>query len=76
MTANKFNAALVALGFASSGADGRPSLGQTELANLLDVSPRMVRNWAAGRWPVPIHVALLLNLMLDTGSTAKDLRTR
>jgi hypothetical protein len=27
-----------------------------------------------GLYPVPVTVALLLNLMLTTGSTAKDLR--
>jgi hypothetical protein len=33
-----------------------------------------VRRWAAGQWPVPTPVAMLLNLMLKTSSTAEDLK--
>ena len=50
-------------------------LNQTSLARTLDVSRRLVAYWAAGTRPVPVTAAMLLNLMLTTGSTTKDLRT-
>ncbi len=49
-------------------------LNQTSLARTLDVSRRLVAYWAAGARPVPAAAAMLLNLLLDTGSTVKDLR--
>jgi DNA-binding transcriptional regulator YiaG len=49
-------------------------LNQTSLARTLDVSRRLVAYWAAGARPVPATAAMLLNLMLTTGSTVKDLR--
>lgn len=63
MTADQFNRALTKLGFT-----------QVAFAELLDVSDRMVRRWASDRWPVPKPIAMLLNLMLKTGSTEKDLK--
>jgi DNA-binding transcriptional regulator YiaG len=62
MTAFELRIAIDALG-----------LTQSSLARTLEVSRRQVVNWAAGTYPVPVTVALLLNLMLTTGSTAKDL---
>jgi hypothetical protein len=44
------------------------------LARTLDVSRRLVAYWAAGARPVPATAAMLLNLLLDTGTTVKDLR--
>ncbi len=35
---------------------------QSKLARFLEVNPRTVRRWAAGEWPVPTKVALLLAL--------------
>jgi DNA-binding transcriptional regulator YiaG len=49
-------------------------LNQSSLARTLDVSRRLVAYWAAGARPVPSTAAMLLNLMLTTGSTVKDLR--
>jgi DNA-binding transcriptional regulator YiaG len=49
-------------------------LNQTSLARTLDVSRRLVAYWTAGARPVPATAAMLLNLMLTTGSTVKDLR--
>lgn len=44
-------------------------------AALLETNERTVRRWVSGDWPVPVPVALLLNLMLDTKKTAEDLRS-
>jgi hypothetical protein len=74
MTPDQFNKALVKLGFARMLPNGQMSKGQTELARELDLGARTVRHWAAGKWPVPVNIAKLLNLMLDTKSSAKDLR--
>ena len=63
MTCNKFNAALKQLGYSQSG-----------LARQLQISDRMVRHWAAGKWPVPAVYAALLNLMIDTKTKPEDLR--
>jgi DNA-binding transcriptional regulator YiaG len=49
-------------------------LNQTSLARTLDVSRRLVAYWAAGARPVPATAAMLLNLLLSTGTTVKDLR--
>jgi DNA-binding transcriptional regulator YiaG len=64
MTANQFNKALDRLGYS-----------QSSLARQIGKSDRMVRNWAAGKWPVPTEIALLLNLMLDTKSSIDQLRS-
>jgi plasmid maintenance system antidote protein VapI len=64
MTANQFNKALDTLG-----------IGQTELANALEINDRTIRRFAAGEWPVPIPIAMLLNLMLKTGTNLDDLRS-
>jgi succinate dehydrogenase flavin-adding protein (antitoxin of CptAB toxin-antitoxin module) len=74
MTANQFNAALRKLGFCTPQPNGLTSKGQSEFAALLELSNRNVRRWAAGERPVPTSVAMLLNLMLKTDSTAKDLK--
>jgi ribosome-binding protein aMBF1 (putative translation factor) len=63
MTQKQFNAALEKLGFTQVG-----------LAAKLEIGERSVRRWAAGQWPVPTPVAMLLNLMLKTSSTAEDLK--
>jgi uncharacterized protein (DUF111 family) len=63
MTHNQFNAALEKLGFTQVG-----------FAATIDVGERSVRRWAAGQWPVPVPVAMLLNLMLKTNTTEKDLK--
>lgn len=63
MTADQFNKALAKLGYTQVG-----------FAEHLDLGERSVRRWAADQWPVPTPVAMLLNLMLKTNSTAKDLK--
>jgi hypothetical protein len=63
MTAKQFNAALAKLGFTQIG-----------FARQLQLGERSVRRWAADQWPVPTPIAMLLNLMLKTGSTAEDLK--
>ncbi|MCG2632205.1 hypothetical protein L6654_36925 [Bradyrhizobium sp. WYCCWR 13023] len=64
MTAGQFNAALDKLGFTQMG-----------FARKLELGERSVRRWAAGQWPVPVPVAMLLNLMLKTNSTVDDLKS-
>ena len=63
MTAKQFNVALDKLGFTQVG-----------FARKLELGERSVRRWVAGQWPVPTPVAMLLNLMLATDSTADDLK--
>jgi DNA-binding transcriptional regulator YiaG len=63
MTQDQFNRALDKLGFTQVGFADRLGLGH-----------RSVRRWAAGQWPVPTPIAMLLNLMLKTKSTAEDLK--
>ena len=65
MTKSQFNKALLHLGIT-----------QTALAALLETNERTVRRWMSGDWPVPVPVALLLNLMLDTGSSTENLRLK
>jgi hypothetical protein len=72
MTVKQFNAALIKLGLANEGLP--TSKGQVEFARKLELGERSVRRWAAGQWPVPTPVAVLLNLMIDTKSSAEDLR--
>jgi hypothetical protein len=75
MTANQFNAALVKCGFPTRHpVNGTMSAGQVELARALGLGERTVRRWATGKWPVPAPIAALLNLMLDTGAKAGDLK--
>lgn len=63
MTAKQFNAALAKLGYTQVG-----------FAKHLELGERSVRRWAADQWPVPTPIAMLLNLMLKTKSTAEDLK--
>jgi len=74
MTSDQFNRALDKLGFASEMPNGQMSKGQLEFARTLNLGERSVRRWASGQWPVPTPIAMLLNLMLKTKSTADDLR--
>jgi DNA-binding transcriptional regulator YiaG len=62
MTAAEFKAALEHLGF-----------NQSSLARRLQVSDRNVRRWAAGEYPVPAPIALLLQLMIKTKTSADGL---
>jgi len=64
MTAKQFNAALDKLSFTQLG-----------LARKLELGERSVRRWAAGQWPVPTPVAMLLNLMIDTEASEETLRS-
>lgn len=64
MSPKQFNAALEKLGFT-----------QLSFAATLQVNARTVRNWVGGRSVVPVTVAMLLNLMLKTKSTAEDLKS-
>jgi hypothetical protein len=75
MTARQFNAALIKLGFANEIRPGVWSKGQVEFARKLELGERSVRRWAAGHWPVPTPIAMLLNLMLDTESKEQNLRS-
>jgi plasmid maintenance system antidote protein VapI len=49
-------------------------LTQMGFARLIQRNERTVRDWTGGRRDVPVEIALLLNLMLDTKTDAKDLR--
>ena len=71
MTANQFNKALKTLGFVNP--EFTLSMGQSEFARAIGVSDRNVRRWAAGQWPVPVVVSLLLKTMLKHNLTSKDL---
>lgn len=64
MTGKQLSRALTLLGF-----------NQSSFARAIDVSPRMVRNWIAGDFPVPTQTAMLVKLMLktDTHATSKKL---
>jgi DNA-binding transcriptional regulator YiaG len=64
MTWLQFNLALDQLGFSQVG-----------FAKKINKTDRQVRNWAAGRWPVPTEIAMLLNLMIRTGTRPEDLRS-
>jgi hypothetical protein len=46
------------------------------LSRLLNVAARRVRYWVADERPVPTEIAMLLNLMLDSGTAVTQLRTR
>ena len=45
-------------------------------AEVIKVNERTVRNWVGGRSDVPVSIAMLSNLMLDTKSTVFALRHR
>lgn len=63
MTDQQFSRALTRLGYTQVG-----------FAEQLQIGERSVRRWASGQWPVPTPIAMLVNLMLDTKSSAEDLR--
>jgi DNA-binding transcriptional regulator YiaG len=63
MTVKQFNAALESAGLTQQG-----------FAATIRVNERTVRRWASGEAVVPTPIAMLLNLMLKTGSTAEDLK--
>jgi transcriptional regulator with XRE-family HTH domain len=63
MTANQLCKALTHLGIT-----------QIALARKLETNERTVRYWMRGEWPVPVTVALLVNLMLDTKTQLDDLK--
>src|SRR5258708_23696461 len=54
---------------------GRCNSPYLTLVGKLELGERSVRRWAAGQWPVPTPVAMLLNLMLDTEVTEENLRS-
>jgi DNA-binding transcriptional regulator YiaG len=54
---------------------GKIGFSQVGFARVIQVSGRTVRGWISGQWPVPTVVAMLLNLMLKTESTEKDLKS-
>jgi hypothetical protein len=47
---------------------------QIGFARTIDVGDRTVRSWIAEVYPVPRVIAMLVNLMLKTKSTAEDLK--
>jgi DNA-binding transcriptional regulator YiaG len=63
MTGAEFWAKLQKLGFTQMG-----------FARTINVGGRSVRNWIADVYPVPTVIAMLINLMLKTKSTAEDLK--
>ena len=63
MTSKQFNKALTLLGYTQVG-----------FARQLEIGERSVRRWASGQWPVPVPIAMLLNLMLATKSNPEDLK--
>lgn len=63
MTKTQFNAALDATGFS-----------QLAFAATIKVNDRTVRRWASGESEVPTAIAMLLNLMIKTNTTAKGLK--
>ncbi|MBO0715933.1 MAG: hypothetical protein J2P55_01175 [Rhizobiales bacterium] len=46
---------------------------QVAFAAAIGVSDRTVRGWISGLYPVPLIVAILVNLMIDTKSNPEDL---
>ena len=63
MTNKQFSAALTRLGVTQQG-----------FAETIKVNDRTVRNWVSGRSEVPTSIAMLVRLMLDTGTRPEDLR--
>jgi hypothetical protein len=47
---------------------------QVGFARTIRVAEPTVRSWIGGRYPVPTTVAMLVNLMVKTGSKQEDLR--
>jgi DNA-binding transcriptional regulator YiaG len=47
---------------------------QVGFARTVNVGDRSVRGWIGGRYPVPTTIAMLVNLMLKTKTTAEDLK--
>lgn len=64
MTAKQFTKALTLLGITQQG-----------FADVIKHNDRTVRSWVSGRLEVPVSIAMLLNLMSDTKSGVKDLRS-
>jgi DNA-binding transcriptional regulator YiaG len=63
MTGEQFYRILTKLGFS-----------QSSFSRAIQVNDRTVRSWVSGQFAVPTVVAMLLNLMVDTKSTAEDLK--
>ena len=63
MTNKQFSAALTRMGVTQQG-----------FAETIKVNDRTVRNWVSGRSEVPTAIAMLIRLMLDTGTRPEDLR--
>jgi DNA-binding transcriptional regulator YiaG len=53
---------------------GKTGFSQVGFARTIQRSGRTVRSWVSGQFPVPTEIAMLLNLMVDTDSTEKDLK--
>jgi plasmid maintenance system antidote protein VapI len=64
MTPKQFSTALTRLGLTQQG-----------FARLIRRNERTIRDWISGRRDVPVEIALLVNLMLDTKTDAEDLRS-
>lgn len=47
---------------------------QTAFAQTIASTPRTVRKWVSGELEVPRHIAMLVNLMIDTGTKPEWLR--
>jgi DNA-binding transcriptional regulator YiaG len=52
----------------------RIGFSQVGFARTIGKGDRTIRGWIAGNWPVPREIAMLLNLMIKTNSTEKDLQ--
>ena len=63
VTSRQFNKALMLLGIT-----------QIDLSRAIDVNERTIRSWVGGRSKVPNTVAALLNLLIDTKASLKDIR--
>jgi hypothetical protein len=75
MTADQFSAALVKLGFCTAHpVNGTMSKGHTEFAAMMGITDRTARRFASGESEVPPPIAMLLNLMLKTGTTPEKLK--
>jgi hypothetical protein len=64
MTSRQFTKAMTQMGIT-----------QIALAEKLATNERTVRRWMTGDWPVPVPVALLINLMIDSNKSLEDLRS-
>jgi hypothetical protein len=63
MTGVQLRSALSKIGFTQVG-----------FARVIHKSGRTIRGWISGQWPVPTEIGMLLNLMIKTESTEKDLK--